>query len=98
VSPFQAILDYELSHAIPPGWVNNCISKTKPYGYWHRLERGEMLMDETWFRGFTADLHSPELWKVFYAAARTKDSSLSAETPPVPNIDGEALFWFVPPL
>jgi len=39
VSPFQAILDYELDHNIPPGWVNAYISYRKPYGYWHRLER-----------------------------------------------------------
>ena len=52
-------------------------------------------MDENWFRGFTSDLHSPELWKTFYDAARIKDSSLPATTPPVPTIDGEALFWYV---
>jgi len=93
VSPFQVILDYELSHNIPPGWVNNCISKTKPYGYWHRLERGEMLMDATWFKGFNSDLHNPELWETFYQTARTKNPSLPAKTPPLPQIDGEALFW-----
>ncbi|KAG9243165.1 epoxide hydrolase-like protein, partial [Calycina marina] len=92
---FQGILDYELSHGIPPGWVNNCISKTKPFGYWHRLERGEMLMDETWFRGFSSDLQSKELWEVFYATARVRDSTLPSKTPAVPNIDGEELFWMM---
>jgi len=93
LSPFQAILDYELSHNLPPGWVNNCISKTKPYGYWHRLERGEMLMNATWFRGFNSDLHNPELWETFYQQARTKNPALPAKTPPLPQVDGEALFW-----
>lgn len=93
LSPFQAILDYELSHGIPPGWVNTCISKTAPYGYWHRLERGELLMDSTWFRGFSSDLHSPTLWETFYATALSKDPSLPRETPPTPIIDGESLFW-----
>ena len=52
-------------------------------------------MDENWFRGFTSDLHSPELWNTFYATARTKDPSLPVTTPPVPKVDGEALFWYV---
>jgi FMN phosphatase YigB (HAD superfamily) len=93
VSPFQAILDYELSHSIPPGWINNCISKTKPYGYWHRLERGEMLMNANWFAGFTRDLHQPSLWAEFYTSVRAGEPSLPASTPPVPTVDGEALFW-----
>jgi FMN phosphatase YigB (HAD superfamily) len=93
VSPFQAILDYELANKIPPGWVNFCISKTAPYGYWHRLERGEMLMDKTWFAGFTRDLHNPSLWSTFYATVQQKDPSLPTATPPVPNVDGEFMFW-----
>jgi len=51
-------------------------------------------MDDSWFAGFTSDLHSAELWNEFYATARTKDSSLPATTPSVPNIDGTALFWY----
>jgi hypothetical protein len=66
VSPFQAILDYELSKKIPPGWVNYSISKTKPNGFWHRLERGEGLMDKEWFAGFTSDLHNQQRWEDFY--------------------------------
>ena len=93
LSPMQAILDYELSHNVPPGWVNNCISKTAPNGFWHRLERGELPMDSGWFSGFTSDLHNASLWKNFYSRARTTNPSLPSETPPVPTIDGEALFW-----
>ena len=93
VSPFQAILDYELSHNIPPGWVNHCISRTKPNGFWHRLERGEVLMNADWFSGFNSDLHKPSLWKDFYSIAATKNPSLPKSTPPLPKIDGEYLFW-----
>lgn len=92
VSPFQAILDYELSKGIPPGWVNNCISKTKPNGWWHRLERGEIPMNAEYFRGFNSDLHNAQLWEQFYASQREK-LNLPAKTPPVPEIDGETLFW-----
>lgn len=93
LSPFQAILDYENHHSIPPGWVNHCISKSAPYGYWQRLERGEMLMDANWFRGFSSDLHSPSLWPPFYAAARTQNPSLPYSIPPCPVVNGEELFW-----
>jgi len=52
-----------------------------------------MLMDANWFAGFTRDLHNPSLWATFYAAARSKDPSLPAQTPLVPQVDGERLFW-----
>jgi FMN phosphatase YigB (HAD superfamily) len=93
VSPFQAIIDYELSRGIPPGWVNTCISHHKPYGYWHRLERGEILLNETWFAGFSSDFQAPSLWETFYTKARSKDPSLPSTVPPLPQIDGEELFW-----
>lgn len=50
-------------------------------------------MNTDWFAGFTNDLHQPSLWSDFYTSARTKDPSLPATAPPVPTIDGEALFW-----
>jgi len=50
-------------------------------------------MTPTFFSGFTRDLHQPLLWKTFYNAARTKNPSLSPTIPPLPTIDGEALFW-----
>jgi hypothetical protein len=93
VSPFQAILDYELERGIPPGWVNTCISYTKPYGYWHRLERGEVLLDSSWFEGFSSDFNAPLLWETFYAKARSKDPSLPSTLPSLPQIDGVKLFW-----
>ncbi|PMD66195.1 epoxide hydrolase [Hyaloscypha bicolor E] len=93
VSPFQAILDYELSLDIPPGWVNHCISRSAPHGFWHRLERGEIPMDSAWFSGFTSDLHNSSLWHSFYTTATQKDPSLPKTIPPLPTLDGELLFW-----
>ncbi|KAI8629919.1 HAD-like protein [Xylariaceae sp. FL1651] len=92
VSPFQSILDYELSLGIPPGWINYSISKTAPNGFWHRLERGEIPMDDAFFAGFNEDLHHAERWTAFYMAQAAKDSSLPREIPPVPKMDGRWLF------
>ncbi|KAI1177662.1 HAD-like domain-containing protein [Nemania sp. FL0916] len=91
-SPFQAILEYELSLGIPPGWINYSISKTAPNGFWHRLERGEILMDDAFFAGFNEDLHSAERWAAFYKVQAAKDASIPKEVPPVPNMDGRWLF------
>ncbi|CAG7559279.1 unnamed protein product [Fusarium equiseti] len=92
VSPFQAILDYELSLSIPPGWINYSISRTAPNGFWHRLEKGEISMDESFFEGFSRDLHDPVRWEAFYQREQSKTPSLPKETPPVPTIDAEWLF------
>lgn len=92
VSPFQAILDYELSLGIPPGWVNYCISKTSPNGYWHRLERGEIPLDETFYNGFSKDLHNQEMWKAFYKQQQVKNPQLPEDIPTLPSVDAEWLF------
>ncbi|OAA67973.1 haloacid dehalogenase-like hydrolase [Niveomyces insectorum RCEF 264] len=96
VSPFQAILDYELSLGIPPGWVNYSISKSAPNGYWHRLERGNIPMDAAFFAGFNRDLRDPARWRAFYEAARARSQGTAAElperVPPVPEVDGEFMF------
>lgn len=91
-SPFQAILDYELSLGIPPGWVNYSISKTAPDGFWHKLEKGAIPMDSTFFRGFNEDLHNAARWQDFYKREQAKDPRLSKEVPALPKIDGEWLF------
>ncbi|KAF3760495.1 HAD-like protein [Cryphonectria parasitica EP155] len=91
-SPFQSILDYELSLGIPPGWVNYSISKTSPDGYWHRLETGRIPLDDAFYSGFSEDLHSPTLWQAFYETQRAKNPTLPKETPPVPRLDAEWLF------
>ncbi|KAH8687958.1 putative epoxide hydrolase [Tricladium varicosporioides] len=94
VSPFQAILNYEISQNIPPGWINHSISRTSPHGFWHRLERGEILLDSSYFRGFNSDLHDYTLWSSFYTTkARKENPSLPAEVPPVPKVDAEYVFW-----
>lgn len=97
VSPFQAILDYELERGIPPGWVNYSISKTNPTGSWHQLERGEIPLDAAFFQAFNSDLRNPHLWSQFYAQvqarSQVKDSQPPSEIPPVPELDAEKLFW-----
>ncbi|KAJ5904266.1 hypothetical protein N7504_006649 [Penicillium tannophilum] len=94
VSPFQAILDYELSQNIPPGWVNFSISRTKPNGSWHQLERGDIPMDAKFFAGFNEDLRNPNLWKEFHEQLhKKKGASGPATIPPLPTVDAEWLFW-----
>ncbi|KAK0389701.1 hypothetical protein NLU13_3274 [Sarocladium strictum] len=91
-SPFQAILDYELSLGIPPGWVNYSISKTAPNGYWQKLERGDIPMDDDYFRGFSQDLHNAERWEAFYKREQAKHPQLPSKVPPVPKVDARWLF------
>ncbi|SPN99545.1 related to epoxide hydrolase [Cephalotrichum gorgonifer] len=92
LSPFQAILDYELSQGIPPGWVNYSLSRTSPTGFWHRLETGSIPMDAAFFAGFKSDLHDPSRWADFYASQQARDPSLPRAVPPVPAMDTDFLF------
>ncbi|KAI1344900.1 HAD-like protein [Xylariaceae sp. FL0016] len=92
VSPFQSILDYELSLGIPPGWINYSISKSAPNGYWQRLERGDIPMDDEFFVGFSHDLHNHALWNSFYQTQQSMNPSLPKAVPPVPKIDAKWLF------
>lgn len=51
-------------------------------------------MDAAFFSGFNRDLHDPIRWKAFYTAQQAKNPrSLPKEVPPVPNVDGEWLFF-----
>ncbi|OJJ49902.1 hypothetical protein ASPZODRAFT_128463 [Penicilliopsis zonata CBS 506.65] len=94
VSPFQAILDYEISQGIPPGWINFSISRTSPEGSWHRLERGEIHLDKEFFSAFNKDLQRPALWREFQERLqRNQARGLSTTVPPLPEIDAEYLFW-----
>ncbi|KAK3905139.1 HAD-like domain-containing protein [Staphylotrichum tortipilum] len=93
VSPFQSILDYELSLGIPPGWVNYSISRTAPSGFWHQLETGSIKMDASFFAGFNRDLHDSARWRDFYTAQRARNPALPADLPPLPQLDGEWLFF-----
>jgi FMN phosphatase YigB (HAD superfamily) len=92
VSPFQAILDYELSLGIPPGWVNYSISKTAPSGNWHQLEKGEIPMDDAYFEGFSKDIHDRGRWEAFYKIQQAKNPQLPKEIPPLPKLDARWLF------
>ncbi|KAK4546823.1 hypothetical protein LTR36_001555 [Oleoguttula mirabilis] len=102
VSPFQAILDYETSRGIPPGWINHSISASSPNGSWQRLERGEMLLDHHFFAEFKKDLSDETRWRTYYAKhlAATRQEKLSDaaeeaayQAPGVPEIDAEWLYW-----
>ncbi|KAJ5491036.1 hypothetical protein N7539_002603 [Penicillium diatomitis] len=93
VSPFQAILDYEVAHSIPPGWVNFSISRTSPNGSWHKLERGQIPMDADFFAGFNADLQNSDLWKQFNEQLAKKKGQSPGPIPPLPKVDAEWLFW-----
>lgn len=93
-SPLQAILNYEVKLDIPPGWVNYSISKTSPNGHWQRLERGELVADSTFYKGFHQDLHDAGRWRDFYLREASKyPERLSKDVvPPMPNVDGRWLF------
>lgn len=88
-------MDYELAHNIPPGWVNFSISRTAPNGSWHKLERGEIQLNDDFFTGFNKDLRNPILWEKFHEYLQAKKQNLkpSASTPPMPEVDAEWLFW-----
>ncbi|BDD59808.1 hypothetical protein MAP00_004995 [Monascus purpureus] len=99
LSPFQAILDYEIAHNIPPGWVNFSISRTAPNGSWHKLERGEIKMDADFFAAFKKDLQNQVLWEKFQEYLQRKQKKTNASNhvstpvPPMPEVDAERLFW-----
>lgn len=91
VSPFQAILDYEKEYKIPVGYINFSIRELTPNGSWHKIERGELKLDDVFFRQFKADIERPDLWRKFHAEKLgVKDPS---KVPPLPNVDAESLYW-----
>jgi epoxide hydrolase-like predicted phosphatase len=95
VSPFQAILDYERNNSIPPGYINFSISKGAPTGAWQKLERGEIPLDDNYYREFKADLERKDFWQEYYRKVHSleKDQTIDSSTvPPVPSIDAEKLF------
>ena len=66
ISPFQAILDYELENKIPTGWINFAIQKgPQDTGAWQRIERGECELDEEWFEAFGRQVSCQEHWREF---------------------------------
>lgn len=53
-------------------------------------------MNSDFFSGFNHDLRDPGRWKDFYISAMKRQDVLierEEEIPPVPDIDGEYLFW-----
>ncbi|KAF2196433.1 HAD-like protein [Delitschia confertaspora ATCC 74209] len=66
VSPFQAILDYEIASGIPTGWINFSIQKgPHDTGAWQQIERGECALDDAWFASFKRQLSNPAHWEEF---------------------------------
>ena len=95
VSPFQAILDYERDNSIPPGYINFSISKGAPTGAWQKLERGEIPLDDNYYREFKADLERKDFWEEYYRKVHSLEAEQtmgSSTIPPVPSIDAEKLF------
>jgi hypothetical protein len=102
VSPFKAILEYELTHSIPPGYINHTISSTAPNGAWQRAERGELTLGDEWFEEFRKELENPERWKAYWhkiladpskrelLPATWKDGS---SIPATPSINAKEMFW-----
>ncbi|KAL8995023.1 MAG: hypothetical protein Q9169_005171 [Polycauliona sp. 2 TL-2023] len=76
LSPLEAIATYENKYSIPSDWINYAISRSAPNGSWQQLERGEIKMDEDFFRGFNADLRNEEVWKEFHDSFRNNKKML----------------------
>ncbi|KAI4195768.1 MAG: hypothetical protein LQ350_007009 [Teloschistes chrysophthalmus] len=72
----EAIAAYENKHTIPRDWINYAISKSAPNGYWQRLERGEIEMNQDFFKGFNADLRNEQLWREYHTSFRNSKKKL----------------------
>jgi FMN phosphatase YigB (HAD superfamily) len=73
--------------------VNYSISKSAPNGSWHKLERGEVPMDAEFFQGFNRDLQDAQRWDEFYTQAMKRQGRAVGTVPPVPEVDGERMFF-----
>ncbi|KAF1962156.1 HAD-like protein [Byssothecium circinans] len=102
LSPFQAILDYELANSIPVGYINYAIQKGPPdTGAWQLLERGEVPLNDVWFTSFKSQLSRPAIWHEFWTSQSLKKNAGRsavpnagvAKPPDVPDIDAKRLFW-----
>ncbi|KAF2670363.1 HAD-like protein [Microthyrium microscopicum] len=106
VSPFQAILDYEIANGIPPGYINATIQARSPHGAWQQLERGELILDDAFFNTFGAELNDMTHWRNYCrkAAAVPKSQTTmqgllveyGADSQGVlrkPIIDSKTMFW-----
>jgi hypothetical protein len=102
VSPFKAILEYEILHSVPPGYINHTISGTSPNGSWQKAERGEMTLGDDFFKSFRAELEDPKRWNAYWTKILGDPSKqdLLPKTyrkgsgiPPVASINAEEMFW-----
>lgn len=97
MSPFQAILDYEIANNIPIGWVNYAIQHTSPNGAWHRVERGEVKIDAQFFADFNRDFQHQHLWEAFHEKLKKENPQTSSPSSsahlPLPKVDAEYMFW-----
>lgn len=93
LSPFKVILEYEIKHGIPPGYINYTIRERAPHGAWQKLERGEIDCDKNFFREFKAELEQPNMWEKYHRKTNSKSLSSTQPVPPIPDIDAEELFW-----
>ncbi|KAF2028820.1 HAD-like protein [Setomelanomma holmii] len=104
ISPFQAILDYEIENKIPIGYINYAIQKgPHDTGAWQLIERGEVELNDDWFAAFKKQLSRPEIWSV-YLQKLSKDGAaggsqaidggkIDGDGSGVPDIDAKRLFW-----
>ena len=100
ISPFQAILDYEIAHNIPVGYINFSIQKgPHDTGAWQLIERGECELNDAWFEDFKKQLSIPEHWEEFWKKQSVKNNAggipaaAVEKVPPVPDIDAKKMFW-----
>jgi hypothetical protein len=98
-SPFQAILDYEIEHRIPIGYINFAIQKgPHDTGAWQLIERGEVELNNGWFASFRQQLTRPEVWSEYLQKLAQQESvgggqAIDGGKPSVPDIDAKKLFW-----
>lgn len=99
ISPFQAILDYEIENKIPIGYINFAIQKgPHDTGAWQLIERGEVELNDDWFASFKHQLSRPEVWSEYLQKLTQHESvgggqAIAGGKPTVPQIDAKKLFW-----
>lgn len=99
ISPFQAILDYEVENGLPIGYINYAIQKgPHDTGAWQLIERGEVELNDEWFVAFKKQLSRPEVWAEYLGKLANQQSASGGQVveggyPRVPDVDAKRLFW-----
>lgn len=91
VSPLQAILDYELAHNIPPGYINFAISRGAHDGAWQRLERGAIPLDDAFFVAFKRQLEDVQVWREYWGVWQAKQKMQAKQKQPRNDEESNAL-------